>query len=250
MKLNPTDRIETIEVLLTEERYPIAFANKMSELLEQKAFDSEQEARTWLKSTPIVLEIYYEKDAGLFAVESEVLDSCPETVCSPYTKEAFTEEDTPAECSEADEYLSRSLYGLLPERIFKLLSDNGIRTVKQLRAFLNNENRHIEGFGASSYRLMRTVTDRADILRDERHAYFPYSIPQDTHVTQLGLPERTANALWRSGVLSFGRLAAMSRQELLRIEGLGRNGIMQIDRLLCENQTLKQLTSPSENKTA
>ena len=91
MKINPPESCETIEVLLTEDRYPIAFRNKIEELMEQGAFKDEKEARKWLSSTPIVLEIYYEKHAGLFAVESDALESCPESLCSPYSREPFKE---------------------------------------------------------------------------------------------------------------------------------------------------------------
>ena len=85
----PAGEEETIEVMLTEERFPKAFNNKLRELMDQKAFDSEDEARAWIRSTPFVLELYYEKDSGLFAVESEALESCPESICSPYTKTPF-----------------------------------------------------------------------------------------------------------------------------------------------------------------
>lgn len=91
MKLNKEDQIETIEVRLTEDKYPIAFRNKLEELMEQHAFDTEKDARLWIEQSPIVLEVYYEKDAGLFAVESEALASCPETIRSPYSGEYFTE---------------------------------------------------------------------------------------------------------------------------------------------------------------
>lgn len=91
MKTNPADRCETIDVLLSEEKYPIAFKNKVEELLEQKAFNSESEAAEWLRKTPITLELYYEKHAGLFALESDALESCPESLCSPYSREPFTE---------------------------------------------------------------------------------------------------------------------------------------------------------------
>ena len=89
----PAGEEETIEVMLTEERFPKAFNNKLRELMDQKAFDSEDEARAWIRSTPFVLELYYEKDSGLFAVESEALDSCPETICSPYTKTPFKDNE-------------------------------------------------------------------------------------------------------------------------------------------------------------
>lgn len=91
--LAPAGEEETIEVMLTEERFPKAFNNKLRELMDQKAFDNEDEARAWIRSTPFVLELYYEKDSGLFAVESEALESCPESICSPYTKTPFKDNE-------------------------------------------------------------------------------------------------------------------------------------------------------------
>lgn len=84
---------ETIEVTLTPEKYPIAFERKVRELMEQGAFNTKEEAEKWVKSTPIILELYYEIDSGLFAVESEALESSPESIYSPYSKAPFIEQD-------------------------------------------------------------------------------------------------------------------------------------------------------------
>lgn len=89
MKLNPANKVETIKVKLSKEKTPIAFKNKLEELVESGL--SETEARKFISSNPFVLELYYEKDRGLFAVESEALDLCPESICSPYTREYFEE---------------------------------------------------------------------------------------------------------------------------------------------------------------
>lgn len=83
--INKKGTEETIEVILDEKKYPIAFKRRLDELMSQKAFNSEAEARKWLSSTPIVLELYYERDCGLYAVESEVLEFSK--VYSPYTGE-------------------------------------------------------------------------------------------------------------------------------------------------------------------
>ena len=88
MKLNPTNKIETNEVTLTEDKYPIAYKNKLDELMEQGAFPSRKEAIRWLSKTPIVLELYYEKHSGLFAVESEACESSH--LFSPYSMEPLT----------------------------------------------------------------------------------------------------------------------------------------------------------------
>ena len=85
MKANKVGQEETIGVLLTRKTFPIAFQNKLNELMEQGAFDSEEDATKWIESNPIVLEIMYEKDSGLFAVESEAIE-CG-TLVSPYSGE-------------------------------------------------------------------------------------------------------------------------------------------------------------------
>ena len=82
-KLINSDDYEPLKVLLTEEDTPIAFNAKINELMEQGVFDNEKEAKKWLRNTPIELELYYEKDSGLFAVESEAVESG--TIYSPYT---------------------------------------------------------------------------------------------------------------------------------------------------------------------
>ena len=91
IKVNNEDCYESIMITLHEDKYPIAHKNKVDELMEQGAFDDREEARKWVNSTPIELEIYYEKDAGLFAVEAEAISSCSESLCSPYTKALFEE---------------------------------------------------------------------------------------------------------------------------------------------------------------
>lgn len=89
IKVNNEDCYESIMIILDERKYPIAHQNKVDELIESGAFESVAEAKEWVNTTPIELEIYYEKHSGLFAVESEAIDSCSESLCSPYTKAEF-----------------------------------------------------------------------------------------------------------------------------------------------------------------
>ncbi len=87
MKANKAGQEETIAVLLTRKSFPIAFQNKLNELMEQGAFDSEEEATRWIEKHPIILEIMYEKNNGLFAVESEAIESA--YLMSPYSGETI-----------------------------------------------------------------------------------------------------------------------------------------------------------------
>lgn len=91
IKVNAPEQYESFMIVLDENKYPIAHKNKVDELMEQGCFDDREEARKWVNKTPIELEIYYEKDAGLFAVEAEAIESCSESLCSPYTKALFEE---------------------------------------------------------------------------------------------------------------------------------------------------------------
>ena len=90
IKINEPSHEEVIEVRLSREKTPITFKNKLEELMEEGAFDTEKEAIEWIEKTPFVMEMYYEKGHGLFLVESEALDGGG--IASPYTKEELVEE--------------------------------------------------------------------------------------------------------------------------------------------------------------
>ena len=93
MKKNTAENYESINVRLTKWTFPIAFNNKVEELLEEKAFNTREEAEKWLSQTPIELEIYYEKGKGLFGVEAEAIESIGNEICSPYSKECFEDSE-------------------------------------------------------------------------------------------------------------------------------------------------------------
>lgn len=85
----PAGQEEVVDVFLDEKRFPTAFRAKVAELLDEKACNGEHEAKAVVRTTPFCLELYYEKGYGLFAVESEALESCPEDLCSPYSGKSF-----------------------------------------------------------------------------------------------------------------------------------------------------------------
>lgn len=85
---------EVIEVLLTPTKFPIAFKNKVDELMEQGAFNTREEAEHWVQTTPVCMEIIYEKHSGLFGVESAGLESGG--LVSPYTNKEIICEDEEA----------------------------------------------------------------------------------------------------------------------------------------------------------
>lgn len=88
----PAGEEEVIDVHLGIVNYPKAYNAKVEELVEEGAFPTETEARSWVRQTPITLELIYEKGHGLFAVESEAIESGG--IISPYTgKEIVTPEN-------------------------------------------------------------------------------------------------------------------------------------------------------------
>ena len=84
-KLNSIDNYEPIKVKLSEIENPIAYNNKIEELVEQGCYSSIEKAKADNKEFEIELELYYEKDYGLFAVESGAVESG--TIYSPYSKD-------------------------------------------------------------------------------------------------------------------------------------------------------------------
>ena len=79
----PAGEEEVIDIYLNEVAYPVAYRAKMDELREQGAFENDEQARKWLRQTPITLELVFEKHHGLFAVESAAFEGGP--LMSPYS---------------------------------------------------------------------------------------------------------------------------------------------------------------------
>lgn len=90
IKLNDANQYEPIEISLSPAKTPIAYKNKVHELI-GCGLSCEEAEKEALK--PIELEIYYETDCGLFLIESDAVESG--TVYSPYTGKL---------CDEADDY--------------------------------------------------------------------------------------------------------------------------------------------------
>ena len=82
MKKNKAENYESILVYLDENRTPLAFNEKLKELMEEGAFDNENDARSYILTNPIELELYYHKGYGLYGVESDAIE-CSD-VYDPY----------------------------------------------------------------------------------------------------------------------------------------------------------------------
>lgn len=93
VKLNNQTAYEHLcNVRLTEDKFPIAYKNKLKELVDCGM--TEKEARDFLNDTPIELELYYSYGYGLFAVETDAVDGGA-TIFDPYTG---------TECEDYDVY--------------------------------------------------------------------------------------------------------------------------------------------------
>jgi hypothetical protein len=86
VKLNSAEEMEMIgKIRLTKDKFPIAFNNKVEELLEEGVCNTKEEAEKIVNDIIFELEIYYEKGHGLFAVECEAVESG--TIYSPYSRD-------------------------------------------------------------------------------------------------------------------------------------------------------------------
>jgi hypothetical protein len=85
----PSEYAETIDVFLSETAMPVAFDRKVRCLMNSGL--SRREARQAVRATPLTLEIFYDIDRGMFALESEAIESID--VYNPYTGEIVPKED-------------------------------------------------------------------------------------------------------------------------------------------------------------
>ena len=100
IKMNNADNYESINITLSKEYTPIAYQNKLDELMDEKVFDTKAEAEKWLRETPIELELYYEKGYGLFGVESEAVENA--VITSPYSGAPILDEDEIDQFNDSD----------------------------------------------------------------------------------------------------------------------------------------------------
>ena len=87
-RLNHGENYESIGTFkLSKEKTPIAFEEKVLEVIEESDLTRE-EAEKHVNDMEIELEIYYEKGFGLFAVETNAVDSFA-NIASPYSGELY-----------------------------------------------------------------------------------------------------------------------------------------------------------------
>ena len=121
IKMNNADNYESINITLSKENTPIAYQNKLDELMDCKAFDTQAEAEKWLRETPIELELYYEYGYGLFGVEAEAIESTE--IQSPYSGAPILDED------EIDQFNDNNKPQYSNDYIKSALNDDLIKTI-------------------------------------------------------------------------------------------------------------------------
>lgn len=87
-RLTITSNCEVIDVLLCPNKTPLAYQRKVKELVEISGM-TEDEAKTQLLQ-PIQLELFYDYGLGLFAIESEAVESAG--IYNPYTGKEIPKE--------------------------------------------------------------------------------------------------------------------------------------------------------------
>lgn len=85
VKLNSAENFERLIIIVDKEQYPIAYRNKIEELVEQGCYNTIEKAERDNPTFEIDCEIYYDKHSGLFAVECEAVESG--FIYSPYSGE-------------------------------------------------------------------------------------------------------------------------------------------------------------------
>ena len=88
LQLNSADSYEPVNVRLSKETTPIAFEQKVQELIEECGMTREQAEQT-VTDTVFELELYYQKGSGLFAVESEAVEAG--IIYSPYSGQRYSD---------------------------------------------------------------------------------------------------------------------------------------------------------------
>lgn len=87
--INNDDNYESINVLLSKDKQPIAFENCVQTFMLSGM--TREEAEEYVSTTPIELELYYEVDYGLLGLESGFVESVNEFE-SPYSYNKYVSE--------------------------------------------------------------------------------------------------------------------------------------------------------------
>ena len=142
IKMNNADNYESINIKLSKEYTPIAYQNKLDELMDCEAFDTKSEAEKWLSKAPIELELYYEKGYGLFGVEAEAVE-CAE-IHSPYSGTPILDEDEIDQFNDSDkpQYSNDYIQNVLNDDVINSII-NCANNPKEIQEYKIKEIRNI-----------------------------------------------------------------------------------------------------------
>ena len=85
VKLNSAEDYEPITIKIDKAHYPIAYRNKIEEMVEQGCYPTIHDAEKDNPTFEMECELYYDKHSGLFAVECGAVESG--AIYSPYSGE-------------------------------------------------------------------------------------------------------------------------------------------------------------------
>ena len=80
------NRYESINILLSREKYPIAFEKYVKDIMQGGM--TREEAEKYASETPIELELYYQVGFGLFGISSDYVENV-ESFVSPYNGDEY-----------------------------------------------------------------------------------------------------------------------------------------------------------------
>ena len=84
--INDENKYESVSILLSKEKYPIAFEKYVTDMMQGGM--TREEAEKYAAETPIELELYYQVGFGLFGLSSEYVDNM-ESFVSPYNGDEY-----------------------------------------------------------------------------------------------------------------------------------------------------------------
>ena len=88
MKINLPNEIEVVKIKLDPIEHPIAYKNRVESLLLSGMTKEQAEADAL---QPIIVEMYYDQNAGIFLVESEAIETG--NIYNPYSGELMEDWD-------------------------------------------------------------------------------------------------------------------------------------------------------------
>ncbi len=72
LQINPQGTEEIFEIYLDPVKHPVAYSNKVEELIGVGM--TREEAEGFVRDVPFTMEVYYSRGQGLFLVESETIE--------------------------------------------------------------------------------------------------------------------------------------------------------------------------------